>query len=809
MTKSANSAKRILMINSHCGWFGGVESLLADMVRSLNEHGWQVYGLFEKGDKDDASFSSLFCGVIIHEEQDFNSLLDYYLELGISAVMIHKTTRTEWIRPLSKHLPTFLIVHDHDYYCLRRHKYFPYKRKNCYLPFCIPSCSVCSMLIQKKDNRINRINPFKHKELLTLMRNSTCSFVLSEAMRENLLKNGWEKERIRKLIPYKVPREAEYKPVAEKPLILYVGQLIRGKGIELLLKAAALLDMEYQLLIYGKGNDDAYLKELAKNLEIADKVIFKGFSLDLEEAYKEASLLVVPSRWQEPFALVGLEAFAHKVPVVGFDVGGISEWLKHKINGLLVKEGDTQKLAKAISTLLQNPLLAQEYGENGYQMLKDKYNKAAFEASFLKPLESLIKEKDKESQISYTLVQKTLLKCIQIFLGITVSLPVAITQILSAGTAFDIELKSYRDLAGKTQSLPLIKSKNWLLRNALLFPLSLLGKLELVGTSLPESAEDRIHSPGIFSLHFICNSSKMANSSRGQSDREYLANRSFLYDLGIILKSFIAGFYHQSEPDNQDVIELFKLNITNSSMQEALADLGKRLEAKEKTEVFFINADCINKIFIDKDYYQILLGTALLYPDGSGMNLAARILGKSLKENLNGTDLLPQLCELAVAGGYKIYLLGAAEGVADAAREKLIKRFAGLQIVGAAHGYFDWESEADSVIERINASGADILLVAFGAPLQEKFIRRYGNRINASLLMGVGGLFDFYSGQIPRAPLWLREIGMEWTYRLYQEPRRMWKRYILGNPLFLYRVFRWRKKTPKLLEIDENLSGTQ
>lgn len=809
MAKSDVIIKRILMINSHCGWFGGVESLLADMAKSLKQHGWQVYGLFETGDTEDASFTSLFAEVCIVKEQNTKDLVDYYSRLGINAVMIHKTNRSDWVESFTIALPVFLIVHDHDYYCLRRHKYFPFKRKNCYLPFCIPTCSACSLLIQKNGNKIQRINPFLRKRLMQAVRKASYSFVLSEAMRENLLKNGWDARRIRKLIPYKVPQVIESKPKPEPPVILYVGQLIRGKGVDILLRAVAQMNIDYQLLIYGKGNDEVYLKDLAKKLCLENKVVFKGFSLDLREVYAQACLLVVPSRWQEPFALVGLEAFAHKVPVVGFDVGGISEWLKHRVNGLLVKEGDTDKLAHAITSLLQNPVLARKYGENGYQMLQSKYNKAAFEYSFIEPLEVLFKADIEKEKALYTPFQKLLLKGISLLFGITISLPVALIQFFSGGTVFDIQLKSFRDQEGNTLSLPFIRNKHWLVRNALLFPLSLLGKLNLVGTSLPETANYSSACPGIFNLDFIRSSSKMANSSREQNDLEYLAKRSLRFDLGIILKSFIAGMYHQPEPQNPDTIELFKLKIVNSSMQEALADLDKRLRYKEKTEVFFINADCINKIFIDKEYYRILLGTALLYPDGSGINLAARMLGKSLKENLNGTDLLPQLCKLAVAGGYKMYLLGAAKGIAEAAQERLIESFPGLQIVGAAHGFFDWQSEADRVIKRINDSAADILLVAFGAPLQEKFICKYRDRINASLLMGVGGLFDFYSGQMPRAPLWMRETGIEWVYRLYQEPRRMWKRYVLGNPLFLYRIFRWKKRMPKGLQTDENISGTQ
>ncbi|NTV93680.1 MAG: WecB/TagA/CpsF family glycosyltransferase, partial [Chlorobiaceae bacterium] len=107
-------------------------------------------------------------------------------------------------------------------------------------------------------------------------------------------------------------------------------------------------------------------------------------------------------------------------------------------------------------------------------------------------------------------------------------------------------------------------------------------------------------------------------------------------------------------------------------------------------------------------------------------------------------------------------------------------------------GYFDHRSESDAVIGKINSSGAAILLVAFGAPLQEIWIAEHRQKLLPRVLMGVGGLFDFYSGTIRRAPRWMREIGFEWVYRIFQEPARMWRRYVIGNPLFLYRVMKWK-----------------
>ena len=161
----------------------------------------------------------------------------------------------------------------------------------------------------------------------------------------------------------------------------------------------------------------------------------------------------------------------------------------------------------------------------------------------------------------------------------------------------------------------------------------------------------------------------------------------------------------------------------------------------------------------------------------------------SLRANVNGTDLFPELCAQLQHSGLRLFLLGARPGIAEATAENMRKRFPGLDICGTRHGYFD-RAQTRQVISEINRSGADIVLVAMGVPHQELWIDAHRQHLDARVLMGVGGLFDFYSGRISRAPVWVRELGMEWGWRILQEPGRMWKRYVIGNPLFLYRVWR-------------------
>ncbi len=350
-------------------------------------------------------------------------------------------------------------------------------------------------------------------------------------------------------------------------------------------------------------------------------------------------------------------------------------------------------------------------------------------------------------------------------------------------------------------TLHLFNCQSWLLMHSSLFPYVMAGKLALVGISFRECNSIDIDrgdawllqfKPGIFNLHFIRSSSKVAFSNQKSDDWEYLVQKRGLSDLVILLWTIPALLYHQGTSTTGDYVEIFGIKMQNVTMIEALSLIDKTILEEAMERFFFVNPDCLNKVFVDKDYYQILKDTRYIFPDGIGINLAGKMLGTPVRENVNGTDMLPLLCELAQKRGYRLYLLGAGRGVAEQMKQKLLLSYPRLNVCGVRDGFFDRTTETDLVVSDINRAEPDILLVAFGAPLQEKFITQRFNEINAKVQMGVGGLFDFYSGNIRRAPVWMRQIGMEWVFRLLQEPKRMWKRYIIGNPLFLYRVFRWK-----------------
>jgi N-acetylglucosaminyldiphosphoundecaprenol N-acetyl-beta-D-mannosaminyltransferase len=173
------------------------------------------------------------------------------------------------------------------------------------------------------------------------------------------------------------------------------------------------------------------------------------------------------------------------------------------------------------------------------------------------------------------------------------------------------------------------------------------------------------------------------------------------------------------------------------------------------------------------------------------MRLAGKLLNRNIRQNVNGTDLLPSLCKVLERDGLGIFLLGGRPGIAEDVERWMSRSFPKLPVCGTQHGFFS-DEQVPSILAKIKASSAKVLLVAFGVPRQDKWINDHLGGTGAMVAMGVGGLFDFYSGRIPRAATWIREIGMEWVYRFWQEPRRMWRRYFVGNFVFLSRVMRER-----------------
>ncbi|MBL8013504.1 MAG: WecB/TagA/CpsF family glycosyltransferase [Candidatus Omnitrophica bacterium] len=229
-------------------------------------------------------------------------------------------------------------------------------------------------------------------------------------------------------------------------------------------------------------------------------------------------------------------------------------------------------------------------------------------------------------------------------------------------------------------------------------------------------------------------------------------------------------------------MQLLGVKYDNLSVDEALFEIFSLLEKMDKANVFFLNADCLYKAQKDQEYRSILNAAHLLLPDGIGLKLATRIFGGRMKENCNGTDLSPKVLEKAEQLGKSVFFMGGKEGVSAKAADNAKKSFPRLKIVGDASGYF---SDTQSMIEKINNSGADILFVALGVPLQEKWIVNNRDRLRPKICFGVGAFLDYLSGTIPRAPSWMRKLHLEWFWRIFIDPKRMFKRYLIDGFCFV------------------------
>ena len=232
---------------------------------------------------------------------------------------------------------------------------------------------------------------------------------------------------------------------------------------------------------------------------------------------------------------------------------------------------------------------------------------------------------------------------------------------------------------------------------------------------------------------------------------------------------------------------IFGVRVSVYSKQTALERIANAVASAQHLKIAFLNAHGANVAWVDDEYVQDLLKFDVL-ADGIGVDMGSLInYGSEFPDNLNGTDFIPALIR-HLNPGKKIALLGAAPGVAEAAAKNLQIEFPKHQFSVVANGYFSIEEE-NGILKKLKSIKPDILLVALGNPAQEKWIAKNCNKDNCTVAFGVGAYLDFAAGRVPRAPEILRKLRIEWAFRLWLEPGRMWKRYMVGNPLFILRSF--------------------
>lgn len=237
---------------------------------------------------------------------------------------------------------------------------------------------------------------------------------------------------------------------------------------------------------------------------------------------------------------------------------------------------------------------------------------------------------------------------------------------------------------------------------------------------------------------------------------------------------------------------ILNTTIDNLTMQETLQAVVHAIHNSKQIHHVVVNAGKMVAMQRDLKLRQSVNSCDLINADGQAVVWASRILGQPLKERVAGIDLMENLVELAYNKNFKIFFFGAKEEVVSSAVKKYKIKYSKDIIAGYRNGYFNKEDEGH-IAQQISDSGADILFVAISSPTKENFL--YDNKETlrgVNFIMGVGGSFDVVSGLVKRAPLWMQKIGMEWFYRFAQEPKRMWKRYLIGNIKFIWMVFKSR-----------------
>ena len=231
-------------------------------------------------------------------------------------------------------------------------------------------------------------------------------------------------------------------------------------------------------------------------------------------------------------------------------------------------------------------------------------------------------------------------------------------------------------------------------------------------------------------------------------------------------------------------INFMNTEIDNLTMNETLIEIDKLIRLNECAYVVTPNVDHIVQLERDEELKRVYENASLILADGKPLIWISKFYKTPIKEKISGSDLFPKVCDLAAKKGFTMYLLGAAEGVAAKAAKNLMQKYKGLNIVGTYSpplGFEKDKKELDKIKEQIQKVHPDILIVGLGCPKQEKFMYHHCNELGVPISFGLGASIDFEAGNIKRAPKWMSEHGLEWLYRITQDPKRLAKRYLVDD----------------------------
>lgn len=381
------TTRTLLWVNRFLGRYGGAEENILVTAKKLKEK-YHSHFLYSESCVDGELlfqdvFEKKFNVPFEDDEKNAEQTVQILKETSPDLIFVHNCDSVAMMNTfLESGIPVVRMNHDHEVYCLRGNKYFPLLGLRC--PFKGSMCCLFPGLAflkrNAKDGRLcwNNIDYSYRRRRLALDQKCDLIITNSHYMKKELAHQGYDPKRIEVVHPpTRIDIDLQFRSnFSNHNIILFVGQVIRGKGLDVLLKALTYIEHPYRLVVLGKGNDLPYCRKLAQKLGISSKVDFEGWvpAEEMDHYYRQATLGVVPSVWLEPFGAVGVEMMQHGLPVVAFDTGGISDWLQDGKTGFLVPWKDTKKLAQKIDLLLTNKEKSKELGKRGREFALEMFN---------------------------------------------------------------------------------------------------------------------------------------------------------------------------------------------------------------------------------------------------------------------------------------------------------------------------------------------------------------------------------------------------------------------------------------------------
>ena len=392
---------KILYVHERFGALAGAEANVSIVASELASRGLSVAILHGPGTgKNEDAWKSIFPHRFPISPSNPQSSVRHALDsFQPDAVFVHKMPDLDVISALlDSGTPLVRMVHDHDIYCMRSYKYNYFNRQICTRAaslYCVFGCLACVVKNNGPGLPLKWVSYTEKKREIALNHRFNRMCVVTTFMRDELIKNGFDPARIEIHPPVPRPGDPNLRSsFSSRNLILYAGQIIRGKGVDVLLRSLALVKSDFECIILGDGNHKAECERLSTELGLDNRVHFKGFipQEELKAYYRECSVVALSSVWPEPIATIGLEVMRYALPVVAFDAGGIKDWLINGHNGFLVPWMDTQAFASSIDQLLSDKSLARSMGEAGLDLVSRNYD---FER-YLSGLENLFATVSKE-----------------------------------------------------------------------------------------------------------------------------------------------------------------------------------------------------------------------------------------------------------------------------------------------------------------------------------------------------------------------------------------------------------------------------